>query len=80
MLIGADMVKNATLTFVISIVVSLVIEVVLNALVGTELISISFMSVALAFAISVLTVFVSGMFSVWKTSKIDVIDAIRLNK
>ncbi len=80
MLIGVDMVKNAALTFVIAIVASLVIKVLLNALVGTELISISLVSVSLAFAISALTVFVSGMFSVWKTSKIDVIDAIRLNK
>ncbi len=79
-LIGVNMMKNAMQTFALSIVVSFVIKVVLNAMLGTEIISVSIGSVSLAFIISIVTVFASGMFSVWKTSKIDVIDAIRQNK
>lgn len=79
-LIGVDMVKNTLLTFIFSNVISVIVQFVLNMCFGAEIISVSVTSVSLSFIISVVTVFMSGMVSVWKTSKIDVIDAIRLNK
>lgn len=80
MLIGADMAKNTSATFVLSIIISVVAKILFNGIFGIEIIAVSPISVLLAFIISVVTVFASGMMSVWRTSKIDVIDAIRLNK
>lgn len=80
MLISVDMVKNTLLTFIVSIIISVVGKLIFNMFFGTEVINVSLISVLLSFGISVVTVFVSGMVSVWRTSKIDVIDAIRLNK
>ena len=79
-LIGMDMVKNTLLTFGASIAIGIVMQILSKMLFGIEVITVSMLSVLLAFIISVVTVFMSGMLSVWKTSKIDVIDAIRLNK
>ena len=80
MLISVDMLKSTFLTFIFSIFVSIVGKSIINMVLGMEIITVSLASVSLSFVISVVTVFVSGMVSVWKTSKIDVIDAIRLNK
>ena len=80
MLISVDMLKSTFLTFIFSIFVSMVGKSIINMVLGMEIITVSLASVSLSFVISVVTVFVSGMVSVWKTSKIDVIDAIRLNK
>lgn len=79
-LIGIDMVKNTLLAFIISIIFSVMAQWIFNMVFGVEVVSVSVISIILSFAISVVTVFMSGMVSVWKTSKIDVIDAIRLNK
>ena len=79
-LISVDMLKSTFLTFIFSIFVSIVGKSIINMVLGMEIITVSLASVSLSFVISVVTVFVSGMVSVWKTSKIDVIDAIRLNK
>lgn len=79
-LIGTDMVRNTVYTFFSSVIMAWIAQLVLAKGFGTEVVSVSVLSVILAFVISVVTVFMSGMVSVWKTSKIDIIDAIRLNK
>lgn len=79
-LIGTELVQNTIKTILLSTIISFVAQGVVNAVSGIRLLSVSIESILLTIGIAVVAVFGSGVFSVWKTSKIDVIDAIRLNK
>lgn len=70
----------ATKTFVCSIILAFVFAFLGNELFNINLFVISIEAVVFCFLLSFITIIFSSIISIWKTSRINPIDAIRLNK
>ncbi|MDT8717162.1 ABC transporter ATP-binding protein/permease [Clostridium sp. 19966] len=80
-LVAYEMARVATKTFILSMIVATFLMVFGNFIIGSnDIFTISISSVAFSFFLSFFIVIVSGISSIWKTSRIDIIDAIRNNK
>lgn len=79
-LVGYNMCKNTVCTIVLAILFSVAIQLIVNKLLEAQLITMSVLTIIICIVISVIAVFASGMVSVYKTSKIDIIDAIQTNR
>ena len=80
LLVGYDVAINTVITFVSAVFISFIFSCLVNNIMFGEYITFGILNIVIAFAISFVAVFASGMLSVLKTSRIDVIDAIRTNK
>lgn len=80
-LIGYEMLIIALKTFILSLIIAILLMLFGNKVLGLDgVLVITFSSVAFCFFLSFFIVIVSGISSIWKTSRIDIIDAIRNNK
>ena len=80
LLIGYEMLLISLKTFLLSLFFSLIIILLGKATMLDSLFTVSTLSFLFSFFLSVFIVTASGILSVWKTSRIDIIDAIRNNK
>ncbi|WRP06306.1 ATP-binding cassette domain-containing protein [Rossellomorea aquimaris] len=80
-LIGYEMLIIALKTFILSLIIAVALMLLGNTVFGLSgLFVITLGSVIFCFVLSFLIVILSGISSIWKTSRIDIIDAIRKNK
>ena len=80
LLIGYEMILISLKTFLLSIFFSLIIVLLGKVSMLDRLFTVSTFSLLFSFFLSLFIVTASGISSVWKTSRIDIIDAIRNNK
>lgn len=80
LLIGYEMILISLKTFLLSIFFSLIIVLLGKVTMLDSLFIVTPFSLLFSFFLSVFIVTASGISSVWKTSRIDIIDAIRNNK
>jgi ABC-type lipoprotein export system ATPase subunit/ABC-type lipoprotein release transport system permease subunit len=80
LLIGYEMILISLKTFLLSIFFSLIIVLLGKVTMLDSLFIVTSFSLLFSFFLSVFIVTASGISSVWKTSRIDIIDAIRNNK
>lgn len=80
LLIGYEMTLISLKTFLLSIFFNLIIVLLGKVTMLDSLFVVTPFSLLFSFFLSVLIVTASGISSVWKTSRIDIIDAIRNNK
>lgn len=80
LLVLYNMLKTSLATFVTSIILSLLLMLISTVLGISQFITLSIESFVLMFVLSFVIVIISGAISIRKTSKIDIIDAIRINK
>ncbi len=80
LLIGYEMILISLKTFLLSIFFSLIIVLFGKVTMLDRLFTVTLFSLLFSFFLSVFIVTASGISSVWKTSRIDIIDAIRNNK
>lgn len=80
LLIGYEMLLISLKTFLLSLFFSLIIVLLGRITMLDRLFTVSTFSLLFSFFLSVFIVTASGISSVWKTSRIDIIDAIRNNK
>lgn len=76
-LIANNMRKNTIYTILLSGIIAVVIKEIFNKIIGGSIMSINISTFVCIVVISIITVYLSGMISVKKTSKIEVVDAIR---
>jgi macrolide transport system ATP-binding/permease protein len=80
-LIGYEMLIIALKTFILSLIIACALMLLGNSVFGLSgLFVITIGSIIFCFLLSFLIVILSGISSIWKTSRIDIIDAIRKNK
>lgn len=80
-LIGYEMLIVALKTFILSLTIAIFLMLVFNSLIGLKgLFLITFGSIIFCFFLTFFIVIIASISSIWRTSRIDIIDAIRNNK